>query len=123
MPKTVFRFALSAIARERDVMPLLLRAIAFFVTGESDENDCRATASVARQAMRLPTNSALTLEYAELGAANVRQLGERNRSTNCESVLRVWAGNHKTRGEMIKGSQLLGRAVIDMTRDVLFAFA
>jgi hypothetical protein len=43
-----------------------------------------------------PTNSALTLEYAELGAANVRQLDERKRSTNCESFLRVWAGNHKT---------------------------
>ena len=39
-----------------------------------------------------PTNCALTLEYAELGAANVRQLDERNRSTNCESVLRVWLG-------------------------------
>jgi hypothetical protein len=35
-------------------MSPLPRAIVFFATGESDENNCRATASVARQAMRLP---------------------------------------------------------------------
>jgi uncharacterized protein YrrD len=44
----------------------------------------------------------------------IRYFDERKHYANCESFLRVWAGNHKKRGEMIKGSQLLGRAVIDM---------
>ena len=35
-------------------MSLPLRVIAFFVTGESDENNYKATVSVARQSMRLP---------------------------------------------------------------------
>ena len=61
-----------------------------------------------------PTNSALTLECAERGAANVRQLDERKRSTNCEWFFRAVLGITKRGGEMIKGSQLVGRAVIDM---------
>jgi uncharacterized protein YrrD len=44
----------------------------------------------------------------------IRYFDERKRASNCESSLRVALGITKLRGEMIKGSQLMGRAVIDM---------
>jgi len=41
-------------------------------------------------------------------------LDERRRAANSESFLRVALQSQKGKGEMIKGSQLIGRAVIDM---------
>jgi uncharacterized protein YrrD len=48
------------------------------------------------------------------GATTVRQFDERKRAGNFESFLGSALGIRKRGGEMIKGSQLIGRAVIDM---------
>src|SRR5262245_61937269 len=64
--------------------------------------------------MRLPYRLCGNARMRLARRGNERQLDERKRSSNCESSLRVAAGNHKNGGEMIKGSQLIGRAVIDM---------
>src|SRR5262249_48085357 len=41
-------------SRRPPITSPLHRVIAFFVTGDNDRNNCRATASVGRQAMCLP---------------------------------------------------------------------
>src|SRR5882757_10584975 len=47
-------------------------------------------------------------------SGQIRYFDERKRASNCESSLRVALGTTKRGGEMIKGSQLVGRAVIDI---------
>jgi uncharacterized protein YrrD len=64
--------------------------------------------------MRLPYRFCGNARMRLARRRNERQLDERKRVSNCESSLRVAAGITKRGGEMIKGSQLVGRSVIDM---------